>query len=72
MDRPDWLPQDALLIALVLFTGIAGTGVVRRLLGEMGYNGIGRIVFVLGYGSMVFVLWFVWLRPLELTGPVEE
>ncbi|MFC4357249.1 hypothetical protein ACFO0N_04710 [Halobium salinum] len=72
MNTPDWLPRDALLAALVLFVGIAGTGILRRFLGELGYNGVGRIVFVLGYGGMVFVLWYGWVRPLDITGPTEE
>jgi hypothetical protein len=72
MSRPDWLPRDTLLIALVLVVGVAGTGIVRRFLGELGYNGIGRVVFVLGYGPTVFVLWYGWIRPLEITGPTGE
>lgn len=72
MDTPDWLPRDALLVALVLLVGIAGTGILRRFLGELGYNGVGRVVFVLGYGVMVFVLWYGWIRPLDITGPTEE
>jgi hypothetical protein len=72
MSRPDWLPRDTLLIALVLVVGVAGTGIVRRFLGELGYNGIGRVVFVLGYGTTVFVLWYGWIRPLEITGPTGE
>lgn len=72
VDRPDWLPRDALLIAAVLLIGIAGTGLVRRLLGQLGYNGLGRLVFVLGYGGMVFVLWYGWIRPLDITGPAGD
>lgn len=58
-----------LLLALVLFVGIAGTGVVRRELGVLGYNQLGRIVFVLGYGGTVLVVWLGWIRPLDITGP---
>lgn len=61
--------RDRLLLALVLLVGIAGTGVLRRQLGLLGYNELGRIVFVLGYGGMVFVIWYGWIRPLDITGP---
>lgn len=61
--------RDSLLLALVLFVGVAGTGVVRRQLGVLGYNQLGRYVFVLGYGGMVFVVWYGWIRPLDITGP---
>lgn len=64
--------RDKLLLVFVLVVGIAGTGIARRLLGEAGYNGLGRLVFVLGYGTMVFVLWYGWIRPLDITGPAAR
>lgn len=64
--------RDTLLLVLVLAVGIAGTGIVRRLLGEAGYNGLGRLAFVLGYGTMVFVLWYGWIRPLDIRGPAAR
>lgn len=61
--------RDALLLAAVVVVGVAGTGIVRRLLGEVGLNGLGRLVFVLGYGGMVVAVWYGWIRPLEIGGP---
>ncbi|MGM0590420.1 MAG: hypothetical protein ACQETI_02110 [Halobacteriota archaeon] len=61
-----------LLLALVLLVGIAGTGIARRLLGVAGYNDLGRLVFIVGYGTMVFVIWYGWIRPLDITGPAER
>ncbi|WP_435127869.1 hypothetical protein [Halobaculum sp. D14] len=61
--------RDRLLLALVLLVGIAGTGIVRRQLGVLGYNWLGRLVFIFGYGGTVFVVWYGWIRPLDLTGP---
>ncbi|MUV56521.1 hypothetical protein GJ632_03170 [Halogeometricum sp. CBA1124] len=63
------LTRDKLLLLVVLFVGIAGTGLVRRFLGELGYNGVGRLVFILGYGGMVFIVWYGWIRPMDITGP---
>lgn len=71
----DWrtlVTRDRILLAVVLVVGIAGTGIVRRQLGLLGYNELGRIVFVLGYGGTVFVLWYGWIRPLDITGPTDE
>lgn len=65
----DRITGDRLLLAAVLLVGIAGTGVVRRQLGVWGLNQLGRIVFVLGYGGMVFVIWYGWIRPLDISGP---
>ncbi len=65
----DRLTRDRILLAAVLVVGIAGTGIVRRQLGLLGYNDLGRLVFVLGYGGTVFVVWYGWIRPLDITGP---
>lgn len=68
----DRLTRDRLLLAAVLVVGIAGTGIVRRQLGVLGYNGLGRLVFILGYGGTVFVVWYGWIRPLDITGPKAD
>lgn len=63
---------DALRLAAVLVVGVAGTGIVRRQLGVWGYDGIGRLVYVLGYGGTILLVWYVWLRPLDISGPSGE
>jgi hypothetical protein len=68
-DLGEWLTGEKVLVAVILLVGVAGTGVARYWLGAMGYNWAGRIVFVLGYGAMVGVLWYGWIRPLDLAGP---
>lgn len=61
--------RDVLLLATVLVLGVAGTGIVRRLLGEAGLNDLGVVVWILGYGGTVFVVWYGWIRPLDIGGP---
>lgn len=61
--------RETLLLAMILFVGIIGTGVIRRLLGMAGYNTLGRLVFLLGYAGMVLVIWYGWIRPLDIVGP---
>lgn len=63
------LTRDHLLLVAVLVVGIAGSGLARRFLGEAGFNNLGRVVFIVGYAGMVFVLWYGWVRPLDITGP---
>lgn len=65
----DRLTRDRLLLAAVLVIGIAGTGIVRRQLGLLGFNELGRVVFIVGYGLTVFAVWYGWIRPLDITGP---
>jgi hypothetical protein len=63
------LSGDKLLLAVILLVGVAGSGIARRTLGELGYDTLGTIIYVLGYGGMVFIIWWGWIRPLDLTGP---
>ena len=63
------LTRDKLLLVAILVVGIAGSGIVRRFLGELGYDGLGILVFILGYGGMVFAVWYGWIRPMDISGP---
>ncbi|WP_136600992.1 hypothetical protein [Salinigranum halophilum] len=64
--------RDKLLLLSIVVAGIVLPGIARRFLGEAGYGGLGTIVFVLGYAGMIFLVWYGWIRPLELTGPVDR
>ena len=65
----EFVTSDRMLLALVLFVGVAGSGVARWALGQIGQDLLGQVVFVMGYGGMVFVIWYGWLRPLNIRGP---
>jgi len=69
MDADAFLSRDTMLIILLLVLGIGGSGLARGLLAEQGYDVLGSAVFVVGYGTMVFLLWWGWIRPLDITGP---
>lgn len=68
-ERGGLFSGDRLLVLAILFVGIVGSGVARWGLGNAGYPTLGTLVFVMGYAGMVFVLWYGWLRKIELTGP---
>jgi len=68
-DLREFLSTDVVLLAVILFVGIAGSGVARWGLGQLGLTTLGELVFIMGYGGMVVVLWYGWIRPLEITGP---
>ena len=65
----EFMRSDAPLVAVVLLVGIAGSGVARWGLGQLGLDLLGQLIFVMGYTGMVFVLWYGWIRPLDITGP---
>jgi hypothetical protein len=56
------------LFALVLLVGVAGTGISVRLINVAGYNTLGSVVWFTGYATTIFLLWFGWLRKMEITG----
>ena len=69
VDADAFLSRDTLLILLLLVIGIGGSGIARGMLAERGYGAVGSLVFVVGYGTMVTLLWYGWVRPLDITGP---
>lgn len=71
MGKGAFLSRGNLLLAAVVTLGIVLPGVARRLLGEAGYNDLGMVVFTLGYAGMVVIVWYGWIRPLDITGPAE-
>jgi hypothetical protein len=71
MDLDGYLNRDTALILSLLVLGIGGSGLARGVLAERGYDALGSAVFITGYGTMVVLLWWGWLRPLDITGPDE-
>ena len=67
----EFLSTDALLLAAILLVGVAGSGVARWSLGQLGLTTLGELVYIAGYGGMVVVVWYGWIRPLDITGPEE-
>lgn len=56
---------------LILAVGVAGTGLTVGLLNELGYSTLGSVVWVGGYGTTIFLLWYGYLRPLDLSGGTD-
>jgi hypothetical protein len=48
--------------------GIVTTGILVYVLERTGYPQAEQIVWILGYGLTLFALWYLLLRPLDLTG----
>jgi hypothetical protein len=54
---------------VLLAVGVAVSGVADFALVRAGYPGWGAYVWAVGYAGTVLLLFFLYLRPLELTGP---
>jgi hypothetical protein len=64
---PGWAKAMA-----VLALGIAISGLADFALSQAGYTSLGAYVWAVGYAGTILVLFFVYLRPMELTGPDGE
>ncbi|WP_199708867.1 hypothetical protein [Haloferax sp. Atlit-10N] len=56
-------------LAFVLFGAFILTGLIDNTLTKMGYEMLATGVWILGYGQIVLIIWYVWIRPLDLSGP---
>ncbi|MFT4947673.1 MAG: hypothetical protein ACI8TL_001922 [Natronomonas sp.] len=58
------------LAVLVVLVGIIVPGVLVYTLEQANLSGVANFVWVLSYATTIFVAWFIWLRPLNLVGPI--
>ncbi|MXR20217.1 hypothetical protein [Halobacterium bonnevillei] len=61
--------DERVVLGLLIAAGIVLPGVANYALNAAGAPTVGSIVWAVGYASMVLVVWFGWIRPLDLTGP---
>ena len=59
----------AVLLAVI---GIIGPGILVYTLEQANLSWVADIVWIVGYGTTAFVVWFVWLRPLDLVGAAAQ
>jgi hypothetical protein len=67
LDPPRWLT-----FILVLVSGVAVSGLADFALSQAGYGALGAYVWAVGYAGTVLLLFVLYLRPLDLTGPDGE
>lgn len=66
------MASEKTAFAAVLASGVVIPGLAMYFLTAAGYSTLGSLVWALGFGTMVLVIWYVWLRPLDITGPVQS
>lgn len=59
MDRVDALTALAFAVGLLLVV------LVENLLRSLGFETLGLIVYPIGYGTLVVLAWYIWIRPLD-------
>lgn len=56
---------------LMMALGIIVPGLIKYFLTQIGYSMLGTVIFFTLYLTAAIFIWFVWIRPLELTGSSE-
>lgn len=56
------------LFFFVVLVGLITPGLVVYFLETANLSGVADLVWIVGYGTTIFVLWFMWIRPLDLIG----
>ena len=56
------------LFVLVVLVGLIGPGLLVYTLEQANLSAAADLVWIVGYGTTIFVVWFIWIRPLDLVG----
>jgi len=67
MDRSQLVTGGLLLAAVVLVPGISNYALT-----QLGYGTLGTAIWYGGYGIGVVLVWALWLRPLDISGPNDR
>ena len=59
---------EKLRFGLALALGVMVPGFVKYALTTAGYEALGSAVWVTGYLTAVLLIWYIWIRPLDLQG----
>lgn len=54
---------------LVVLLGLIMPGLLVTLLERANLSTLADMAWVFGYGTMIFTVWYIWIRPRDLVGP---
>jgi hypothetical protein len=60
--------SEKLRFGAALALGVVVPGFLKYFLTAAGYEQLGTAVWVSGYVTAILVIWYVWIRPLDLQG----
>lgn len=61
------LPRTVLVAVAIAAIGIVMTGVVVNILNRVGPAGSADVMWIFGYGTTIFVLWYLLVRPIDFS-----
>lgn len=57
--------DSRILLVFVIAAGIIVPGAANYYLATTGHETLGQIAWIGGYGLMVLIVWYGWIRPLD-------
>ena len=63
--------SEKVRLGAALALGVAIPGLLNYFLSDAGYHTLGAAVWASGYLTAVVIIWYVWIRPLDLRGSTE-
>lgn len=61
--------ERTVLAGLTIAFAVVIPGLLKYLLTEAGFGFLGTVVWALGYGGFAVAFWYLFVRPIDLTGP---
>ncbi|MFC6975729.1 hypothetical protein ACFQL1_15380 [Halomicroarcula sp. GCM10025709] len=61
--------NESIALGATIAAVIIVPGLANGFLSTLGYPAVGSLVWALGYGLGVVLIWYEWIRPLDITGP---
>lgn len=58
-----------ILAGLMVAFAVIVPGILKYLLTSVGYSFLGTVVWALGYGGFALAFWYLFIRPIDVTGP---
>lgn len=57
------------VLGIVFVGSLIAIGIINSLVSRAGYETVGTVIWVIGYGTIIIGAWAVWLRPIDFASP---
>lgn len=64
--------RETFAFGLALVAVVIVPGLTSAVVHSLGFSTLGTLTWMVGYGSGVLAIWYLWIRPLDLRPPTGE
>lgn len=61
--------REKLAFGLAVAAVVIVPGLASWVIHSLGHSTLGTITWMIGYGSGIIAMWYIWIRPLDLRPP---